>query len=719
MITSIDLRFGAVQDRPRTIRHDDRSLAVRRAPLRSRGGGRRPSARSRRSRISASASAASPWSVSASVRATSATASRASASASSWLPRRARRRARTPRQIAWVAWSPRRRSARLTRSARSALVVAGLRIERLREHPGGRGQQRVLAHRGEPLVVRAQRARRRPGRRRASRPAPRGGARSSAGRPTRRASCWPRDQRRASPKSPVMARSSASGRSVTATATGLARTSSAIATQRRMASGDRHRPERGGRGRQPRISRSSRRRRPGGRAPRPAATRRRRSRSRSPSSRSTRAGATPGTTPRSSSRTAGPASAARRAGPVPEPGSACRRTSSRSTCARPSAGVAGRARPVERRGEDALRVRSRPASNSATPSAAADRRRGVAGAAARLRARAARLPPMDRRGGARSAPRSPAVAPPPRRRRGRRPDRARRGSGTPARGGSRRSRPRGPPCPAASPPAARAARARAALRQAVVGDVADEHVGEAEGVLARVLGALGVDELAARERGERRRECVRAEKRGDGAAVEAAAVDGGALEQRRAPAGRAGRGGPRARASIVGGRSSVARPADVRQELLEEQRVALRLLDEAPRREPVRRPAPSRACSASTASSGSRPTTDALAAALPTPAARSSSSGAQGTRAGSGRRSKRDDVVDQVEQRRLGPVDVVDDDHQRALARQPPRRAGARPRTSPRVAPARRSDRPRRGSRARLCSSPSAGEQVPAAPGRR
>ena len=61
------------------------------------------------------------------------------------------------------------------------------------------------------------------------------------------------------------------------------------------------------------------------------------------------------------------------------------------------------------------------------------------------------------------------------------------------------------------------------------------------------------------------------------------------------------------------------------------------------------------------------------------------------------------DVLDQVEERRLGPVDVVEDDDERLLAAPAPRTACARPRTPPRAC---RRSRPGRRSRSRARRRP-------------
>ena len=116
----------------------------------------------------------------------------------------------------------------------------------------------------------------------------------------------------------------------------------------------------------------------------------------------------------------------------------------------------------------------------------------------------------------------------------------------------------------------------AALGQPAVGDVADQRVREAERVLARVDRPLGLDQLAASERGQRWGERIGAHERGHGAAMEAAALDRRMLEQRALL--RVERLEPRGEHRLDGRRQPIA--AD-RHQLLEEQRVALRARDDA------------------------------------------------------------------------------------------------------------------------------------------
>ena len=127
-----------------------------------------------------------------------------------------------------------------------------------------------------------------------------------------------------------------------------------------------------------------------------------------------------------------------------------------------------------------------------------------------------------------------------------------------------------------------------ALGHAVVGDLADQRVREAEAILARVLGPLGMDELVARQRRQRRGQGVAAHQGRERAAMEAAPLDGGVLEQRalghveEVEARRQHRLDRRRQLAWP-----VRRHAD-RHQLLEEQRVALGAVDHAPRRDAPR-----------------------------------------------------------------------------------------------------------------------------------
>ena len=346
----------------------------------------------------------------------------------------------------------------LTAQNRSASPVALLRVERLGEHRRGGGEQ--SPSRPSPRAARSRgAAARRPPRgcRRASRPAPRGARPPTAsGRASSRIAFASRISERASSNSPRIAWSAASGWSVTATATGLLPTCSRISVARadrlrRPGSGRRPRPE----ARQPRISNSSRSsparaRVDGGAPPRLV----RRGRVALESTRSTPAGTTPGTgrrRRRAPRRPAAPRRRPRRASPIAPPASACRRTNCCSTRARDSSTRVG-ARRLDRLGEDVLGLRE-PAGleqrlAEARAGAAPPRRPGAARAPARTArpspaGRCGRTPSARPRGaGGRRARRAP-----------RRGCRARAGTGTPARGGSRRARPRRP--------APRAARRRA------------------------------------------------------------------------------------------------------------------------------------------------------------------------------------------------------------------------------------------------------------------
>ena len=201
----------------------------------------------------------------------------------------------------------------------------------------------------------------------------------------------------------------------------------------------------------------------------------------------------------------------------------------------------------------------------------------------------------------------------------------------------------------------------AALGQAAVGDLAEQRVGEAEAVVARR--ALGVDQLAPHERGQRGGQVVVAERR-ERAAAEAPALDRGVLEQRALV--RAELVEPRGQHGLDG-RRQLALRAD-RHQLLEEQRVAVGPLDHPAGREPLgAEPRHERErvdlverveAEHGGAALRRRPRRPALEQL------RTAEADEQDRRAA----GERDQVVDEVQQRRLGPVGVVDHDDERALA---------------------------------------------------
>ena len=217
------------------------------------------------------------------------------------------------------------------------------------------------------------------------------------------------------------------------------------------------------------------------------------------------------------------------------------------------------------------------------------------------------------------------------------------------------------------------------LRQRLVGGVADQEVAEAEAVLAGELRPVGPDQLLADERGQARRHLAPRRARAP------APRRGGRPRPRPRPArarsarpGRAGRGGPRAAPAASAGRRP--RPSAVaghRDHLLDEERVAAggagdlraqlageplgdQLVDVlvAERLEPER----------------DRPRRAALGQLRPRHAEQ------QDRRAGGEQR----DVLEQVEEGLLAPLDVVEDDDQRSLRRRVLRAACGTPRRSPR-----------------------------------
>ena len=211
------------------------------------------------------------------------------------------------------------------------------------------------------------------------------------------------------------------------------------------------------------------------------------------------------------------------------------------------------------------------------------------------------------------------------------------------------------------------------LRQRVVGGVADQQVAEAEAVLAGELRPVRPDQLLADERGQARRHlglvgCERL----DGAAVEDLALDRAALEH--APLGRLELIEARREQRLQRGRDDhlAVRLAGHRQHLLDEERVAARgasdplaqlagdpLRDQlvdvlvAQRLEPKRH----------------RPGGAALGELRPRHAEQQDRCA----------RGQERDVLDQVEERLLAPLDVVEDDHERPLRRGLLQRLAERP----------------------------------------
>ena len=243
------------------------------------------------------------------------------------------------------------------------------------------------------------------------------------------------------------------------------------------------------------------------------------------------------------------------------------------------------------------------------------------------------------------------------------------------------------------------------LRHGCVGDVSDQHVVEAEAVVALVERSVRSEQLLSRQGEEDAAQPVRAERRRqelrDGAAVEQPPLDRSALEHRpltRLEAVDAGgeermnrrRHGVVCRVGIVGEHG---------EHLLDEQRVALGRVDDAiaERR--------------SDRSSGHQPLDQILGLVVAqweseTRLVRGRGAAQDGPgveEVGAGEAEEQDrgaareaeHVLEQVEQRRLGPVDVVHHDDERSRDARASRRAGGTPTRSPPESPARRSRRSR------------------------
>ena len=201
-----------------------------------------------------------------------------------------------------------------------------------------------------------------------------------------------------------------------------------------------------------------------------------------------------------------------------------------------------------------------------------------------------------------------------------------------------------------------------AARQVAVGGLADQRVPEAERVAARQLGALRPDQLSLRERDEARRGRLGHELR---VRVEAAPLHRGVLEQ--GPLAGVQPREPRRQHGLDAG-GELARGGADGDELLEEQRVALGGLDDLL----GRARGELAGCGDEPARVGLRERVEHehLVAGLRPRRAR-----LQQLRPGDADEQDRvvaredGEVVDEVEQRRLRPVQVLQHDDQRALAR--------------------------------------------------
>ena len=211
----------------------------------------------------------------------------------------------------------------------------------------------------------------------------------------------------------------------------------------------------------------------------------------------------------------------------------------------------------------------------------------------------------------------------------------------------------------------------ARLRQRLVGGVADQQVPEPERVVIGKERRARPDELLANEAEQTRGHVGVVGREGrDRAAVEDLSLDRAPLE--RGPLGGRELVEPRReeRLDRPRHRHRIRRLLDHREHLLDEERVAFRgrpdplaqLRSSAgrrgARRSARRSPGPKAARAAPSSRSASR---------RPSPAAARAARAAPGRGAGSGRPATVGDVLDQVEERRLAPVDVVEDDHERPV----------------------------------------------------
>ena len=237
------------------------------------------------------------------------------------------------------------------------------------------------------------------------------------------------------------------------------------------------------------------------------------------------------------------------------------------------------------------------------------------------------------------------------------------------------------------------------LGQAPVGRLADQRVREAERVLARRArsGRRGSAACARARRARRGAAAlVPGQQLRQRAGVEAAALDRGVLEQRALAGSRrsmraASTAWMRRRQRGVAASAPTATSCSRNSGL-----PSAGLHDAAPsapgrRRRRARRAGAPRRPTARRARAATRSGCGAAQAGRDST---SSGRARQTSRIGVPAR-ERDEVVEQVEQRRLRPVDVLDDHDERALARRRARAACAPPRTSPRPGPRRRPGRSR------------------------
>ena len=254
------------------------------------------------------------------------------------------------------------------------------------------------------------------------------------------------------------------------------------------------------------------------------------------------------------------------------------------------------------------------------------------------------------------------------------------------------------------------------LRHRLIGGVPDQQVAETERVLARELGTIGPDELLAREREEAgahvRPDGLRAEG-GDGAGVEDLALDGAALDhgtlvgvqsvQARGEQEVDRRWDRHVREVLDGAPRTPfeAKEAVVdqhREHLLDEQRVALRGFEDPVPRDLRYRRLPQEVVDEQrglvTGEGLEKDRGGVHLAATP--------AGADVEQLGTSDTDQQDggvarpvgEMLDQVQHRGLGPVDVVEDDDDRAVRARDARGPSGRPRRSP---PSRPEDSTRTG----------------------
>ena len=226
---------------------------------------------------------------------------------------------------------------------------------------------------------------------------------------------------------------------------------------------------------------------------------------------------------------------------------------------------------------------------------------------------------------------------------------------------------------AASPASRSCSSPRSALRHAGVGGVADQRVGEPEGVLAGEVRAVRPDELLARRGAISARSSASRSSGGSSAAVapyvEPAALERGVARAPRARAGRGGRCARRARLRCSAAACRLALCADRERAAPGTAGSPRRWPRCARRRRPRARPRARRRAPARPRRRAARAASSALSARGAAQSGRVLEQLGAGEAEQQDRRATREcqRVLDEVEQRGVGPVRVLDHGEQRAV----------------------------------------------------